>query len=137
MIQKQPISGFKWLEKPLTEEQILTWDVDGKYGCFVEVDLEIPPSLHDKFNDYPLAPEPLTITEGIASPTSLAIRKKRNGKSEKFSSEKLAPNLFAKNKYKCHIRNLQFYLNEGVKLVAVHRVLTFEQVNNYMIRKVF
>ena len=127
MVQKQPISGFKWLERSLTEKEIMSWDVDGQYGCFVEADLTIPPSLHDKFSDYPLAPEPLTITEEIASPTSLMIRKKRNGKSEKFASEKLAPNLFAKTKYKCHIRNLQFYLKEGVKLEAVHRVLTFKQ----------
>ena len=76
MVQKQPISEFKWLGRALSEEDIMAWDVDGEYGCFVEVDLIIPPSLHDKFSDYPLAPEPLTITEEIASPTSLLIRKK-------------------------------------------------------------
>ena len=128
MVQKQPISGFKWLKKSLTREEIMSWDVDGDEGCFVEVDLSIPTSLHDKFNCYPLAAEPLDSTEKIASPTSLAIREKRNGRTESFSCTKLAPNLFNKKKYISHIRNLQFYLDEGLVLEYVHRVLVFKQV---------
>ena len=127
MVQKQPYSGFRWFDKPLTETEIMNWDVDGDYGCFVEVDLVVPDNLHDKFNCFPLAAEHLEITEEVASPTSLAIRKKREG-SKHFSSTKLAPNLLPKKKYICHIRNLQFYLKQGLQLVGVHRVLLFKQV---------
>jgi len=41
------------------------------------------------------------------------------------SSKKLIPNLLNKNKYV--YRNLQFYLNYGLILTKIHRVLSFEQ----------
>ena len=126
MVQKLPISDFKW-STPMSRDEIMSWNVDGDKGCLVEVDLSIPETLHDKFNCYPLAPEPLDITENMASSTSLDIREKRNGKAT-FSCTKLAPNLFDKKKYISHIRNLQFYLEEGVVLEKVHRVLEFRQV---------
>jgi hypothetical protein len=134
MIQKMPISTFKWMTRPLTKEEIEKWDSDGEYGCFVEVDISIPQKYHDKFNCYPILPEPLEITEQLISPTSMEIRQKRmndRGSASdqvKFSSTKLAPNLFPKKKYICHIRNLQFYLRHGAVLDTVHRVLTFKQV---------
>ena len=40
---------------------------------------------------------------------------------------KLTPNLNGKTNYVVHYRNLQFYLNQGMKLKKVHRVLTFKQ----------
>ena len=135
MIQKMPISGFKWSNKTWSREGIINYNPDGDLGHFLEVDISIPQELHDKFNCYPIMPEPLDITEELASPMSLQIRQKRYGGSNpekqkdlKFSSIKLAPNLFPKQKYICHIRNLQFYLKQGAKLNNVHRVLTFKQV---------
>lgn len=126
-MQKLPISDFRWGDT-LSREEILQFNVDGEYGCFVEVDIKIPVNLHDKFNDYPIIPAPLDITQDIASPTSLNIRQKRNGKAQNFSCKKLAPNLFPQYGYKCHIRNLKFYLEQGAELIAVHRVLCFKQV---------
>ena len=127
-----PISSFAWRKQPLTQAEIEQWDTDGDYGCFVEVDISIPPELHEKFNCYPILAEPLEINEQMISPASMEIRKKRlqerGGKQIKFSSTKLAPNLLPKKKYICHIRNLQFYLRHDVVLDKVHRVLTFKQV---------
>ena len=40
---------------------------------------------------------------------------------------KLVPNLFNKRKYLVHYLNLKFYLEHGMKLVKIHRVLRFEQ----------
>ena len=39
----------------------------------------------------------------------------------------MTPNLFDKKKYVCHYRNLQFYLNQGMKLTKTHRILSFDQ----------
>jgi hypothetical protein len=138
MIQKMPISEFTWLKERLTKADIEAWDVDGDYGCFVEVDMSIPDKWHDKFNCYPILPEPLEINEQLISPASMEIRQKRMGErgsgEVKFSSTKLAPNLLPKKKYICHIRNLQFYLRHGAVLDSVHRVLKFKQVGvNYSI----
>ena len=140
-----PISDFKWLKKSWNREEILNYNPEGAFGHFLEVDISTPEQLHDKFNCYPIMPEPLDITKKLASPKSLEIRRKRysdlenlkkrqgNSDSEKlkqqtFSSIKLAPNLFPKQKYICHIRNLQFYLQQGAILHKVHRVLSFKQV---------
>ena len=42
---------------------------------------------------------------------------------------KLVPNLRAKVKYIPHYRNLQLYLEPGIKLVKIHRILKFTQSN--------
>ena len=43
------------------------------------------------------------------------------------SSKKLVPNLMNKQKYVCHYRNLQFYLNHGLKLDKIHRIISLTQ----------
>ena len=43
--------------------------------------------------------------------------------------KKLIPNLGDKVKYVVHYKNLQYYLSLGMKLVTVHRVLSFKQRN--------
>ena len=130
--QKQPISNFKWSDRTWTREEIINYNPDSNYGHFLEIDISIPQEHHNKFNCYPIIPEPLEITEQLASPMSLSIRQKRYGLTDpskiKFSSIKRAPNLLPKQKYICHIRNLQFYLQQGAQLNNVHRVLSFKQV---------
>ena len=46
---------------------------------------------------------------------------------QKRKSTKLAPNLRDKKNYVVHFRNLKFYLQQGLVLKKVHRVLTFKQ----------
>ena len=134
MVQKMPINNFRWTDPNVwTCDNILRYDPDGDEGHFLEVDVAIPNRLHNKFNDYPLFPESVHIINDMASPMSLKIRERRYEGIRKvpstFSVKKLAPNLLPKSKYIVHIRNLQFYLEEGVELLKVHRVLSFHQVN--------
>ena len=43
--------------------------------------------------------------------------------------KKLIPSLGDKVKYVVHYKNLQYYLSLGMKLVKIHRILSFKQTN--------
>ena len=76
-------------------------------------------------NDYPLAPEKLTIPYEMPS-----------GYCKKLADEygikvgdvmKLVPNLGSKTNYVLHYKNLQLYLSLRMKLIKIHEVLKFKQ----------
>ena len=98
---------------------------DDKYGYILEVDLECPHELHNSHSDYPLAPERLKINSNMLNNYSKDLKKKLCIENSKI--EKLVPNLFNKTKYVTHYRNLKFYLEQGLKLLKVHKILQFEQ----------
>ncbi len=98
MSKPQPYKKFRWMK----EEELENWE---SKPCFLEVDLEYPEELHDLHNEYPLAPEKLTI-----------------GKVDK-----LVPNLNNKEKYVLHHENLKLYLSQGLKLTKIHRGIAFEE----------
>lgn len=76
-------------------------------------------SLH---NDYPLAPES---TNFEPSPFMNALMKQC--KSKPSDVDKLIPNLHNKRKYVVHYRNLKQYIDQGMKLTHIHRVIAFDQ----------
>ena len=51
-----------------------------------------------------------------------------NKKPDKHKSQKLAPHLNSKTNYVVHYRNLQYYVELGMVVTRIHRVLTFVQV---------
>ena len=121
MSQYLPTGGFRWLtETEIEHLDIMSISETNDFGYILEVDLDYPNELHDDHNDYPLAPENLTITPEMYSPLQL----------EKFPMEKqkkLTPNLYNKSNYVIHYRNLQQCINLKMQLKKVHRVLEFEQ----------
>ncbi len=76
-----------------------------KYPCILEVGLDYPHHLHDLHNDYPLAPESITVNK----------------------VEKLIPNLNNKTNYVVHNENLKLYESLGLKINKIHRGLKFEE----------
>ena len=73
-------------------------DCDEANGYVLEVDLEYPDHLHDVHNDYPLAPEHMTVTKNMLSDY--------NRDSLFVGQPCLIPNLNNKTKYVTHIKNL-------------------------------
>ena len=94
-------------------------------GYFFEVDPEYPDELHEVHNDYPLAPEKLTVSSDMMSKYCKKIADKYEIKVGDV--KKLIPNLGNKTKYVLHYRNLQLYLSLGMKLTKTHRVLKSKQ----------
>ena len=96
MSQPLPIRDFGWMNGEEMEE----WR---NYGCILEVDLENLEELHDKYNEYPLAPERMEINK----------------------VEKLIPNLNNREKYVIYHKTLKQCLSLGLRLTKIHRGVKF------------
>ena len=126
MIQKLPTGDFRWIPSP-EYINLDSYDENSSKGLILEVDLEYPKELHDLHNDYPLAPEKITVREEMLSDYCRRIQKREGIKTGQV--EKLVPNLRDKERYVLHYRNLQLYLSLGLKLKKIHRALQFSQSN--------
>ena len=126
MSQKLPTGDFRWVKYPWLIN-LDSYDENSAKGLVLEVDLEYPKELHDLHNDYPLAPEKITVREEMLSDYCQKIQAREGIKVGQV--EKLTPNLKDKEKYIVHYRNLQFYLSKGLKLTKIHRALEFSQSN--------
>ena len=63
-----PTGNFVWLnERERNEFEILNICEESCKGQVFEVDIEYPSELHDEHNDYPLAPEKISITSDMLS----------------------------------------------------------------------
>ena len=113
MSQKLLSGNFRWIPCP----EYINLDSYGENsakGLILEV--------HHLHNDYPLAPEKMLVKPEMLSDYSKGIlgEKMTIGKVQK-----LIPNLMDKEKYVLHYRNLQLYLNLGMKSKKIHRALEF------------
>ena len=119
-----PTKNFRWLTQEDIEKSVIhSLDDEVNTGYILEVDMKYPQRLHNLHNSYPLAPECLTIDESMLSP----FQTEQFPSHQKKPSTKLAPNLRDKTNYIVHYRNLKFYLEQGMVITKVHRVLAFDQ----------
>ena len=126
MSQYLPTGKFKWLtQKQIDETNLAKFNENSNKGLILEVDLEYPKELHELHNDYPVACEKVKISKNMLSEYCQKIANKYNISTGLV--DKLIPNLNKKEKYILHYRNLQLYLDLGLKLTKVHRVLEFNQ----------
>ena len=126
MSQYLPTGGFRWLtEKQIDNTNLAKYEKNSKKGLILEVDLEYPKELYDYHNDYPLAPEKVKVNKDMLSNYCKTIADKYNIST--WLVHKLIPTLNNKEKYVLHYRNLQLYLDLGLKITKVHRALEFNQ----------
>ena len=126
MSQPPPYRDLQWKDFKDPEEIIYdNYHENSNKGIILEVDLEYPEELHDLHNDYPCAPEKIVVTDDMLSDYCRNIKNLHGNSSGNVS--KLIPTLNKKTKYVLHYRNLKLYLNLGLKLTKVHRVLEFSQ----------
>ena len=126
MSQYLPIGGFRWMtQKQIDKIDLAKYKEDNNKGFIAEVDFEYPEELHDLHNDYPLAPEKINVDKYNLSEYCKRISEKYGISTGLVS--KLIPTLGKKEKYVLHYRNLQLYIDLGLKVTNVHRVLEFNQ----------
>ena len=126
MSQYLPTGSFRWMtEKQINKINLSKYNENSNKGLLIEVDLEYPKELHDLHNDYPLAAERVCVNKDMLSEYCKTIATKYNISTGLVS--KLIPTLSNKEKYVLHYRNLQLYLDLGLKINKVHRVLEFNQ----------
>ena len=98
-----PYGGFKWL-KNVDNFDVNSVSENNPIGYILEVDLEYPDELHVLHNDYPLAPEKLTISYDVLSDYCEKIADEHGIKVGDL--KKFVPNLDNKTNYVLHYRNL-------------------------------
>ena len=126
MSQYLPTGNFRWMtEKQISKLNVARYNENSEKGLILEVDLEYPKELHDLHNDYPLAPEKVCVKKDMLSDYCKKIATKYNISTGLV--HKLIPTLSNKEKYVLHYRNLQMYIDLGLKLKKIHRVLEFDQ----------
>jgi len=121
-----PYRNFRWLTQDEVKQFCLPADLDSGLGYILEVDLEYPTALHMDHSNLPLAPEVLEINYENLSPYAKKALEKTEGKKT-YKDIKLMSTLHDKLNYVLHCKNLALYLQLGLKLKKIHRVLEFEQ----------
>lgn len=122
-----PVSNFKWM----TSLEISKFDVtkvpsNSSIGYIIVCDIEYPVNLHDNHNDLPLAAEHITVTYDDLSPYQRKLLEKNDCK-QSYKAQKLVPNFYKKKNYVVHFMNLKFYLEHGMILTKIHKIISFYQ----------
>ena len=128
MTMNLPYKKFKFLQPeqfPDISEKIQNYHDDDNVGYFIQCDLEYPKKIHNRTKDLPLAPRHFDVERQHLSPYNLELADSLGIRH--YSGRKLISDQFNKTNYICHIANLKFYLEKGLKLNKIHRVLQFEQ----------
>ena len=108
-------------------QKILNTADDANIGYFVEVDLSYPPSLHDEHCNCPLTPTKDMVEDDWLSNCQIEVKEQHNLPSSKI--KKLLQTFFDKERYVVHYKLLKLYVQLGLVIKKVHRVLQFRQEN--------
>ena len=127
MVQPLPYGNFRWLSQSEIENfNILETSPNSSVGFLLEIDLDYPSELHCLHDDFPMAPEHLNITYEMLSPHAKKLCDSLNLKHV-LPCKKLTPNFFAKKNYISHYLNVKFYVENGLKITKIHKILAFSQ----------
>ena len=127
MQKSLPYKDFKWVSpKELEQIDVTLLGEHDSTGYFFEVCLEYPEKLHSSHNQLPLAPEKRSINPKEWSPYTQNLADILNMKKTS-SPPKLVLTLHNKHKYRLHYMTLRFYMQMGLKLIKIHKAISFKQ----------
>lgn len=122
-----PFADFDFISDE--EKSIIDWseiNLSGEIGYFVEVTLDYPPEIWEKTESFPLCPENKTITFEMLSPYQKTVLKQIYNKTS-YKEKKLTSTFYPREKIILHGLNLQLYLQLGMKIIQIFRVIKFRQ----------
>ena len=124
VMQKEllPIGSFRFANV-VSISQILNMPQDSAIGYFVEVDLECPTDVHDNQRVYPQSPVKEIVQDEWLSDFQFSLKEQYNIPEAKVP--KLLRTLFDKRNYVVHYKLLQLYVQLGLRITKLHRVLQF------------
>jgi hypothetical protein len=126
---RMPIGNYKWMTTEDIEAKDWTqFNENANTGQILEVDLEYPQKYHLQHNSLVLAPHRMAINESHLSNFAKECLLQLRGTNH-HSSEKLVSTFLPRKNYVVHAANLALYLELGMILTKVHRVLSFDQSN--------
>ena len=105
-------------------------EIDFSMQYILEVDLEYPREIHDRDDDYPLAPEFIEIKTEMLSAKHLQLRRKYYIAATPYS-RKLVCSLLSNKKYVLQRENFKFYLERGMKVTKFNSGIKFS-TGNYL-----
>ena len=130
-----PVRDFEWISKDDIAE--FNDDIDKLFlrterrrdtGYIVEVDLEIPLELHDKFNDFPPAPVKRNVEfEELSEKYQKPLIQDLLLGNGIYKTQKLIADLHHKKGYILHYELLREFVKMGVKVTKVHEGISFTQ----------
>ena len=130
MSQPMPYGDFKQFTNTQVQntniEHLLNRD-NTDVGYILKVDLEYPHELHDHHADLPLAPQRLQVQEEMLSEHQKHVYENLFVGKKFKSTPKLIPNLYNKEGYVIHERNLKQCIDLGLKVTKVHEIIEFKQ----------
>jgi hypothetical protein len=140
-----PKGNFRWVEgdefaaitisAKAVQQHMDGFDFDNSpFGEQWEVDLHCPDHLHNWFNDLPLAPEKASVKDSELSSFCKgqkcfisSIDEKQLESFDSESTQKLIPRLTDKTEYVCGLRLLHLYVQLGMVITKVRRILRYDQ----------
>ena len=113
------------LRSHITLSEILNTPDDAQGGYFVEVDLSYTTYLHDDQRDFRLAPTKDFVEDAWLSDYQIELKEQHNLPTSKVM--KLLQTLFDKEKYIVNYKLLKLYVDLGLIVKKLYRVLQFRQ----------
>jgi hypothetical protein len=126
-MRRLPTRGFEWVTLTCDDVHRLCdeYTEDSETGFTIEVDVEFPTELHDKFADFPPLPTKRAIDSSELGEYQADLLKSLNIKHA--GNVKLVADLLPRKRYIVHIALLKYCLELGVKLTGVHRAIKYTQ----------
>lgn len=124
-----PCKDFNFLSPDkISEIDWKTVELMKDTGYFVEVTLSYPENIREKTASFPLCPETFQIEYEHLSPYQKSVLDTVYGKKS-YKAKKLTSTFFKREKIVLHALNLRLFLDLGMEIEEVFRVISFKQSN--------